>query len=161
MTLISPKIVDAYEKVKTPNMWPEKEMTWYDVRYGEGAKAGELLGEFASSEDFAHGGASRVDLLDGLVELIPPSVKIQFGKKLRNMSEDEDGRMRVDFEDGTRVYADAVVGCDGIRSVCRRILLGEHDESARAVYQQGPSVKYGDLSGCEGRTVDAEAVGGS
>ena len=134
MALISPKIVAAYDKVKTPNTWPEKDLIWYDIRYGEGSKAGELLGEFGSDKDYSHGGASRVHLLEGLVELIPASVKIHFGKKLKDVSEDEQGRMLVDFQDGTAAFADAVVGCDGIRSVCRRILLGEDDKSARAVY---------------------------
>jgi len=44
------------------------------------------------------------------------------------------GKTRIRFEDGTDAFADAVVGCDGIRSACRQILLGEDEKSAHAVY---------------------------
>jgi salicylate hydroxylase len=38
------------------------------------------------------------------------------------------------FADGVEVRVVAVLGCDGVRSTCRRVLLGEDEKSARAVY---------------------------
>ncbi|KAJ0115603.1 hypothetical protein J7T55_010426 [Diaporthe amygdali] len=43
-------------------------------------------------------------------------------------------KMRVCFRDGTHVLVDAVIGCDGIRSECRKIILGCDHEFANAVY---------------------------
>lgn len=137
MNLISPKIAEAYSKVKMANLWPEKAHVWYDIRWGDGPKAGELITEVASEKGFTHCTASRAQFLEKLVELIPKGVEVQFGKRIIDVREDDEcefGKMRVRFEDGTDAHVDAVVGCDGIRSACRRILLGENDRSSNAVY---------------------------
>ncbi|KAH7412926.1 hypothetical protein BKA64DRAFT_568081 [Cadophora sp. MPI-SDFR-AT-0126] len=135
MRHISPEVEAVHDKVKTPNLWPEKDHIWYDLRYGTGPRAGEMIGEIEAKGGFRHCGASRAHFLDGLVGLIPETVKVQFGKKVVDVvADDQDGKMRVLFDDGKVFIADAVVGCDGIRSACRRILLGPDDESAKAVY---------------------------
>lgn len=137
MDLISPKMTEAYSKVKTTNLWPEKANTWFDIRYGDGPMAGDLIAEMKSQEGFMPCSASRAQFLEKLVELLPSSVDVKFGRRVvdvRDADENESGKMRVRFEDGTEAYADAVVGCDGIRSACRRILLGENDRSSNAVY---------------------------
>jgi salicylate hydroxylase len=137
MTLISPEIIEAYNKIKTSNFSPEKDHVWFDIRYGDGQRAGDLITEIASAKGFAHCGASRSHFLDGLVKLIPKEVDIVFGKKVVDILEDisaDSGRIRVLFHDGSEVYTDAVIGCDGIRSACRQVLLGPHDKSSKAVY---------------------------
>jgi salicylate hydroxylase len=137
MALISPKLIVAYDKVKTPNKWPEKDHLWYDFRW---ADTGKLLMQVESEKGFAHCNASRVHLLASLVDLVPSTVKVEFGKRVidvQNFDEgvgDGTGKTRIRFEDGTDVFVDAVVGCDGIRRACRRILLGEDERSAHAVY---------------------------
>ncbi|KAE9369302.1 FAD/NAD(P)-binding domain-containing protein [Stipitochalara longipes BDJ] len=137
MALISPKLVAAYDKVKTPNKWPEKDHLWYDFRW---ADTGKLLMQVESEKGFAHCNASRVHLLASFVDLVPRTVKVEFGKRVIDVQDfdvglsEGTGKTRIRFEDGTDAFADAVVGCDGIRSACRRILLGENEESARAVY---------------------------
>ncbi|KAH7348591.1 putative salicylate hydroxylase [Rhexocercosporidium sp. MPI-PUGE-AT-0058] len=94
-----------------------------------------MIGEIEAKWGFRHCGASRAHFLDGLVGLIPKTVKVYFGKKAVDVvANDQDGKMRVRFDDGEEVIADAVVGCDGIRSACRRILLGPDEKSAKAVY---------------------------
>jgi hypothetical protein len=50
MDLISPKITEAYNKVKTTNLWPEKANVWFDIRYGDGPKAGDLISEMTSMQ---------------------------------------------------------------------------------------------------------------
>lgn len=136
MNLISPAVAEAFEKVKSVSPFLEKDHVWYDVRHGDGPRAGEFIAEMASAKGFRHCGASRAQFLDKLVKLIPEGVDIMFGKKVTNVVDDgdENGQMYIQFEDDTFARADAVVGCDGIRSACRRILLGPEDKSANAVY---------------------------
>ena len=131
MSLISPKLISAYDQVKTPNQWPEKDHLWYDFRWSD---TGKLILQVESEKGFAHCNASRVHLLAKLVELVPSTVKLEFAKRVIDVQVDRTGKSRIMFEDGTDALADGVVGCDGIRSACRRILLGENQQSARAVY---------------------------
>lgn len=48
--------------------------------------------------------------------------------------EDEDGRLQLAFEDGSKASVDAVVGCDGVKSKVRQLLLGQDHPAARATY---------------------------
>ncbi|KUJ19371.1 FAD/NAD(P)-binding domain-containing protein, partial [Mollisia scopiformis] len=135
MTLISPDLTAAHNRVATPNASPEKAHIWFDVRHGTGPHAGELIAEIETKGGFVHCGASRSQFLDEIVALIPKSVKTEFRKKVVDVYEDEgSGKMKVKFHDGMEIEADGVVGCDGIRSACRKIMLGSGDESANAVY---------------------------
>jgi salicylate hydroxylase len=94
-----------------------------------------LIAEIETKGGFVHCGCSRAQFLDEIVALIPKNVKTKFGMKVVDVIEDEEsGKMKVKFLDGTEIEADAVVGCDGIRSACRKILLGAGDERANAVY---------------------------
>jgi salicylate hydroxylase len=131
MALISPKLIAAYDKVKTPNKLPEKDHIWYDFRWADN---GEMMAQIESEKNYSHCNASRVHLLAALVKLVPSTVKVEFGKRVVDVKESQSGKMVISFVDETEAEADAVVGCDGIRSACRRILLGEEDPSARAIY---------------------------
>ncbi|KAL3418430.1 mannitol 1-phosphate dehydrogenase [Phlyctema vagabunda] len=133
MRLISPSISDAYDKVKTANRWPEKDHVWFDIRSGL-TDEGDLITESASEKGFTHCGASRAQFLDELVKLIPESVEIKFGKKVVDVQQVDEGTMKIIFQDGEEAVGNAVVGCDGIRSVCRTIMLGTDDAASRAVY---------------------------
>jgi salicylate hydroxylase len=75
-------MMTAYNKIKTSNLSPEKDHVWFDIRYGDGARAGELIAEIASARGFTHCGASRSHFIGGLVKLIPEEVDIVFGKKV-------------------------------------------------------------------------------
>ena len=131
MSLISPKVIAAYDQVKTPNQWPEKDHLWYDFRWLD---TGKLILQVESEKGFAHCNASRVHLLAKLVELVPSTVKVEFGKRFVDVEGEGTDECTIKFEDGTSASANAVIGCDGIRSACRRILLGDDEKSARAVY---------------------------
>lgn len=131
MSLISPKLISAYDQVKTPNQWPEKDHLWYDFRWSD---TGKLILQVESEKGFAHCNASRVHLLAKLVELVPSTVELKFRKRVVDIEGYDTDETTIKFEDGTTATANAVVGCDGIRSACRRILLGDSEESARAVY---------------------------
>jgi salicylate hydroxylase len=75
------------------------------ARYGEG-----------------HGAVHRAKWLEVLMGMVPEGV-IQFGKRLEGI-EQSDEKVVLRFADGTMAQADAVVGCDGIKSKVREIMVG-------------------------------------
>lgn len=127
MALISPKILSAYDTVKTPNLGLEKDHLWNEFPW---ADTGSLITQVESEKGFAYCNASRVHLLARLVALVPSTVVVEFEKRVVDVEGFRDGeskgteKMTIRFGDGMEAFADAVVGCDGIRSACRRILLG-------------------------------------
>ncbi|KFY19145.1 hypothetical protein V493_08111 [Pseudogymnoascus sp. VKM F-4281 (FW-2241)] len=142
MELIDPQIAEAFENCATTNGWPEKKDTWFDFRTGQekGTRGGALAGVNTHVADVKTRGVGevgqnsthRAHFLNELVKLIPDEVP-EFGKRLKNMSERGD-KMVLTFEDGTSAEADAVIGCDGIKSRTREILLGQDHEAAHAVF---------------------------
>lgn len=57
----------------------------------------------------------RASLQKALLKNLPPSI-LHTGKKVSTVRTNDDGAT-VDFEDGTSVTADLVIGADGIKSV--------------------------------------------
>ncbi|KAJ5571938.1 hypothetical protein N7535_005598 [Penicillium sp. DV-2018c] len=76
----------------------------------------------------------RDQFLDDLVKEIPEGV-IHLQKRLKNII-DEEGSEKVvlEFTDGTRVEADAVIATDGIKSTARKLLLGEDNPASYPQY---------------------------
>ncbi|KIM99997.1 hypothetical protein OIDMADRAFT_125866 [Oidiodendron maius Zn] len=142
MELIDPQIVRGFENCSTINGWPEKRDTWFEFRTGQakGTRRGVLAATNTYVADVKTGGVQyvgqnsvhRAHFLDELVKLIPDEVP-EFGKRLVNIEEKGD-KMILAFEDGTSSEADAVIGCDGIKSRMREILLGKDHEAAHAVF---------------------------
>ena len=58
-----------------------------------------------------------------LVKLVPEGIA-NFNKRFVGMRRLESVEIEVNFSDGTTARADAVVGCDGIRSSVRQVLIG-------------------------------------
>jgi salicylate hydroxylase len=124
MYLIDPAIKAGYDKIRTRNGIPEKENVWYDFRWGQGSEENKLIGVVKSEEGYTHGNCSRSQFLDELVKLVAPGSAV-FDKKIVGVIDDkEKGKTILSFQDGTHVEADAVIGCDGVKSNCRKILLG-------------------------------------
>ena len=71
--------------------------------------------------------------MDELVKLVPKE-NTSFGKRLEDIEELEQGGVRLHFHDGSTVKADAVIGCDGIKSRTRQILLGYNNPASHAVF---------------------------
>ncbi|KAL6907139.1 FAD/NAD(P)-binding domain-containing protein [Trichoderma evansii] len=80
---------------------------------------------------FTYHSTHRGQLLDGLLGLIPQEY-IKLGKRLESIThkESNEGPLILQFSDGTTAEADAVIGCDGIKSQVRRIVLGNDDPAA-------------------------------
>ncbi|KFY64282.1 hypothetical protein V496_03354 [Pseudogymnoascus sp. VKM F-4515 (FW-2607)] len=142
MELIDPQIAKGFENCATTNGWPEKKDTWFDFRTGQekGTRGGALAAVDTHVADVKTRGVGeigqnsthRAHFLNELVKLVPGEVP-EFGKRLKNISERGD-TMVLTFEDGTSAEADAVIGCDGIKSRTRELLLGQDHEAAHAVF---------------------------
>lgn len=115
-------IFDAFDKVCTRNQWPSKRDVWFDFYDGlatdENAKA-----VFTIRNRQGQNAVHRANFLDELVKLMPEG-KASFGKRLDDIQKNDDGRYTLKFLDGSSAIADAVLGCDGIKSKTREILFG-------------------------------------
>ncbi|KAJ4387911.1 hypothetical protein N0V93_008514 [Gnomoniopsis smithogilvyi] len=136
MGLIAPEFREAYDHIVTLNA-KDKINTDFDIYCGDGEERGQFIGEKLAREGIPHGGATRTSLIDTLASLMPESIEIVFNKEVKDVEqapEGGDGRVKVSFTDDTQIVADAVIGCDGIRSFCRRLIVGEDDPSASPRY---------------------------
>lgn len=131
MSLLDPRILTAFESLKTENGWKAKKNTWFDFRVGWGSVP-ELVTELKMG-DYDEGGGNvlRARFMEHLVELLPDGCAT-FGKTLSAMEQNED-HVRLFFQDGTEVVSHAVVGCDGIRSTVRKCVL-KNDTTSQAVF---------------------------
>ncbi|KAI9864363.1 MAG: hypothetical protein M1813_003283 [Trichoglossum hirsutum] len=146
LSLLSPSIQRAYDHFATSNGWPEKKKIWFEFRHGmKGRHEGKKIAEVSAGET-GQSTIHRARLLDILVNELPDKARVKFGKrvvriepvKLNEVDEGKrrglDGGVRLVLDDGTEDFADAVVACDGVRSTCRRILMGEEHSAARPVF---------------------------
>lgn len=73
----------------------------------------------------------RVDLLEVLLEASRQhNIPVHFGKRMTHITEGEDG-VEVTFSDGTTVFSDLLLGCDGIHSAVRSLHV---DPAVKPVY---------------------------
>ncbi|KIW20875.1 hypothetical protein PV08_01453 [Exophiala spinifera] len=129
-------VYDAFEKVCTRNIWPSKEKVWFDFFNGladppEGRKGQDIA--FSVKTKNGQNGVHRARYLEEMVHLVPKEIA-RFGKRLKEIEESSNGRLVMEFEDGTTAEADAVIGCDGIKSTVRKIIVGRDHPSAHPVY---------------------------
>lgn len=143
--LISPKLFEGLERRVTLG-WESKRKNWFTIRVGdqrkagpdgvlkqkekEGLRVGDPIFDIQYTDDRLAGGVHRAHFLDDLLTLIPDSVS-KFGKRLVNISNAIDGSQDavLHFADGTTAQHSAVIGCDGIKSKTREILLGEQSKA--------------------------------
>jgi salicylate hydroxylase len=122
MALIDPAIRSAFTSRATKNGAKEDEETWINFRCGLGEP--KLIAKVQTTDQDKTGLSSvhRAHFMDELASLIPKGVA-HFGKRLQSLEHKDSGRIQLIFEDGTTAEADAVVGCDGLRSQVRQILF--------------------------------------
>ncbi|KAB8231151.1 hypothetical protein ETB97_008503 [Aspergillus alliaceus] len=76
----------------------------------------------------------RDQFLDDLVKVIPEGV-VHLQKRLDTIEDNEDAdKVVLNFTDGTRAEADAVIACDGIKSRTRQLLLGADNPASHPQY---------------------------
>jgi salicylate hydroxylase len=141
LELISPRLKDAFLNVASrPN---DKNPQWFEVRVGDMRK-GDANGVVRRKDGKEYrvgdkviswpgrpgprGGIVRAHFLDEMVKLVPEHIT-KFGKRLVDVvvSDDGSGDAVLHFADGTTARHSAVIGCDGIKSRCRELVLGKED----------------------------------
>lgn len=128
MDLIDPRIWQGYKTKASWNGWEEKQNTWFDFTVGEkGKDEGRRIIEVKLDEDGDHpqtwSTCHRMHFLEVLVGLLPAGVS-EFNNRLVSVDQSQE-TLRCIFADGSERHADLVVGCDGIRSSCRRHVVDD------------------------------------
>jgi salicylate hydroxylase len=135
MSRLSPQVIESMQRVASLNQNPSYRF-WdgYNVVNSDIQDVSETTALLFSIPiaELKFWGCLRSQLLDDLAKALPEGV-IEFGKQLDSYIEpDDDGsKVIMRFSDGSTAEADAIVGCDGIRSRVRELLFGE---SHPAVY---------------------------
>lgn len=136
MPLIDPQIREIYDLLITTHAdSPGYECfreTWFEIVWGTGPKSGQILMDLKALPS-GQTAVRRADFLDALACLVPRDIA-HFGKRLVDLTETSTGGVCLSFEDGTSATADAVVGCDGIRSKVRELMIPEEDERKQPQY---------------------------
>lgn len=135
MRICDEDMIAAFGRVATGNQWDSKRGVFFDIYDGTAdAPAFELppLFTILGHQAQGHGGCHRARLLDELVRLLPKDAA-QFNKRLEGLVE-RAGKVLLTFQDGSTAEADAVVGCDGIKSKTRELMVGETHPAAKCGY---------------------------
>ena len=136
MALLDPNILAAYKHCETTNGWSSKLRTVFDFRWGmgttspEGYQPAQSMLELTSETGMSS--VHRARFLEEMVKLVPKEMA-SFGKRLEGIDEEGEGVL-LKFADGTTARHDAAIGCDGIKSRVRKILLGEDNPASAAVF---------------------------
>lgn len=136
MALLSAGILRGYKRCETSHASPEERKRFFNFRYGmekpsaEGMVAGDLICDLRSESETSS--VHRARFLNELVNLLPPGAA-SAGKRLTDLHEEGDG-VALKFADGTEARHNAAVGCDGIKSQVRKVLLGGDDKASDAVF---------------------------
>lgn len=111
-------VLAAFKRVANPN--GEDYFQWMD-----GYQTGELIFKLHVGTD-GFQGCRRCDVLEEWAKLVPAGA-VHFGKEIDTISEPstDGGKLTLRFRDGTAALADVVIGCDGIRSRIRQLLLSD------------------------------------
>ncbi|KAK3068082.1 hypothetical protein LTS18_000821, partial [Coniosporium uncinatum] len=134
MALIDDKVKEGFERRATSSGDEDHKNIWFEFRYGDNkdGRAGKLITALHCPEGQAS--VHRAHFLDEMVKLVPDNVS-RFGKRLTSLDDKGQGKgVELRFEDGTTAQHDAVIGCDGIKSRTRQILLGEDNSAAYAKF---------------------------
>ena len=138
MSLIDPAIEEGFHRRANTNGWKDKQKTWFDFRYGmdsqngNGKKAGDFICAVTRPTEPAQSSVHRAHFLDELVKLVPDEFA-SFQKRVDQVEETAAG-VRLHFHDGSSAEHTAVIGCDGIKSRTRKILLGEDKAESTAKF---------------------------
>jgi salicylate hydroxylase len=124
MQMMDEKFAAMYDKVKVGNTSPERVHEQFEIlgaEEGLGEKDG-WHGGSVSHPDFTRSSAHRKALLDIMKSLIPDGI-VQFNKRVFAIDQEGGKKVVIRFEDGQNSEVDAVIGCDGIKGMTRRVVL--------------------------------------
>ena len=138
MEKINPAIKAGFSKVSTSNQFAPKGKDWFDFHLAEdGGKEGKIWKRFHTLERSGddRGRCRRADFLNELVKLVPINIA-RFGKRLVSLEDLGQEGLRLKFLDGTEAKHQAVIGCDGIKSITRQYVVGLGSPYTRAVFSK-------------------------
>lgn len=135
MKVISPQLWESYDRIaadsemimingKMKAQWHQFHMGM-DGRNVNSLKAGDQIAHIYN--DNKKKNVHRATFLDEMIKLLPGGTGegfVSFKKRCTDIDEVEDG-VSIRFADGTTEHFDAVIGCDGVKSRVRKILLGD------------------------------------
>ncbi|KAJ8065493.1 hypothetical protein OCU04_006174 [Sclerotinia nivalis] len=140
MKLLHPDFWESYKAIAN---WGDDDV-WWDFVVGDRlgssqdkhGRDGEWEGKRIAQVRMKEGRegqstAHRRSLMDVLIKLLPPSADVRFGKRLTGItsssptsrSDIPESKVTLQFQDGTTSTADLVIGADGVKSLCRDIVL--------------------------------------
>ncbi|KAF5574547.1 salicylate hydroxylase [Fusarium pseudocircinatum] len=132
MKACDPSVHNAFKKVASGNTWESKKSYLFEFFDGmDGATADSPL--FHVENRTGLQGCHRGAFVNELLKLLPRHM-VHFNKQLQTVEEGNSGGIRLIFQDGSIEEADAVVGCDGIKSKVRNILVGTDHPSSKCSY---------------------------
>lgn len=132
---IDPALELGYQRCATQNAWPGKKTTWFDFRVGKwpgNKKEADRTDTYhfvnVQSPPSGQSSVHRAHFLDEMVKLIPPGTA-HFNKKLVDIKQQNNSNedYQLLFADGSFATASLVIGCDGVKSRTRQLVLGEND----------------------------------
>ncbi|KAI0401626.1 hypothetical protein F4802DRAFT_609206 [Xylaria palmicola] len=127
--VVDPRVYAVYKRVASSTGDDEDYFQWVDGR----GTANAVIARLLIGVDAFQGGR-RAEFLEAWSALIPAG-KVRFGKEIASVRQGgEDGRVTLGFRDGSVDEADIVIGCDGIRSRVRQLVLGEANPAAYPRY---------------------------
>lgn len=131
LRLLHPKALEAFKKCVTYNADENMARHWPTFRYGVGKESGNVIYQILPNEKVGAiidvcgtrpmSSVHRARFLDEFVNILPEG-SASFGKALTEVEEVAEG-VRMVFGDGSSAVADAVIGCDGIKSRTRASLF--------------------------------------
>ncbi|KAI0101112.1 FAD/NAD(P)-binding domain-containing protein [Daldinia grandis] len=125
LTVVDPEVHRIYKQV-TPPTSGEEYFQWID------GKTNEFAARLLIGVDRFQGGR-RFDFLEAWSNLIDKH-RVKFGKSIVSATQDGGGEVSLQFGDGTIEKADIVIGCDGIHSRVRQLILGEENPASYPSY---------------------------
>ncbi|PQE11448.1 hypothetical protein CJF32_00009530 [Rutstroemia sp. NJR-2017a WRK4] len=99
------------------------------MKFYHGSKEDNHLHTITVPDGGVFGRIGREELLVLLDEHGPKDTAIQYGKKLKAVDK-QDGELKLQFEDGFEDHANAVWACDGMNSLCRKLVQGKDYNAA-------------------------------
>jgi salicylate hydroxylase len=134
MSICDPSIKKAFDKVATSAGVPGKETVWF--AFLDGYSRNDDRSErhlFNIRRTAGAQGCHRAHFLDECAKLIPKGVT-HFRKQLDYVVDHGEEGLELKFGDGSSATADGVIGCDGIRSRVRQLILGENNPQSYPQY---------------------------
>ncbi|KAI2470717.1 FAD/NAD(P)-binding domain-containing protein [Annulohypoxylon bovei var. microspora] len=126
LKVVDPEVYRVYKQL-TPSTHMEEYFQWVD-----GYRTNEVAARLLIGVDAFQGGR-RSDFVDAWSKLISKD-RAKFNKEVASLVQKDDGKVSLQFKDGSVEEADVVIGCDGIHSRVRQLILGEANPASYASY---------------------------